>query len=122
VPSISLQATALRSLHAATEIGALRRLSQWVCGGKAMSAMNTEQLVVRLRGVETDIAVLCKVKEIALLGSSARGDQGGASDIGVLVGPSLFSEKAPQQEMHVVPKHALKAGLGESALREVAPL
>jgi len=99
-----------------------------------MSAMNTEQLLMRLRGLKPQIAARYKVKEIGLFGSFVRGEQGRASDIDVLVdfeeeadlfdlvGLALFLEEALQQEVDVVPKSALRAELRESVLREVVPL
>ena len=99
-----------------------------------MSAMNTEQLLMRLRGLKPQIAARYKVKEIGLFGSFVRGEQGRASDIDVLVdfeeeadlfdlvGLALFLEEALQQEVDVVPKSALRAELRELVLREVVSL
>lgn len=99
-----------------------------------MSAMSTEQLLMRLRELKPEIAARYKVKEIGLFGSFVRGEQGRVSDIDVLVdfeeeadlfdlvGLALFLEETLQQEVDVVPKSALRAELRESVLREVVPL
>ncbi len=96
--------------------------------------MNTEQLLMRLRGLKPEIAARYKVKEIGLFGSFVRGEQGRASDIDVLVefeeradlfdlvGLALFLEEELQRGVDVVPKRALRAELRESVLREVVSL
>ena len=93
--------------------------------------MNTEQLLVRLRGLKPEIAARYKVKEIGLFGSFVRGEQGRASDIDVLVefeeradlfdlvGLALFLEEELQRGVDVIPKSALSAELREPVLREV---
>ena len=96
--------------------------------------MNTEQLLVRLRGLKPEIAARYKVKGIGLFGSFVRGEQGRASDIDVLVefeeradlfdlvGLALFLEEELQRGVDVIPKSALRAELRESVLREVVSL
>jgi len=98
-----------------------------------MSTMNTEDLLVKLRALKPEVATRYKVREIALFGSFVRGEQGGASDIDVLVdfeegadlfdlvGLALFLEEELQREVDVVPKRALRAELRETVLREVVP-
>ncbi len=95
--------------------------------------MNTEQLLMRLRGLKPEIAPRYKVKEIGLFGSFVRGEQVGASDVDVLVdfeegadlfdlvGLALFLEEELQRKVDVVPKRALRAELREAVLREVVP-
>jgi len=95
--------------------------------------MNTEDLLVKLRALKPEVATRYKVREIALFGSFVRGEQGGASDIDVLVdfeegadlfdlvGLALFLEEELQREVDVVPKRALRAELRETVLREVVP-
>ena len=98
-----------------------------------MSAMNTEELLVKLGALKPEVATRYKVREIALFGSFVRGEQGGASDIDVLVdfeegadlfdlvGLALFLEEELQRKVDVVPKRALRAELRETVLREVVP-
>jgi len=97
-------------------------------------SMNTEQLLMRLRGLKPEIAERYRVKGIGLFGSFVRGEQGGAGDIDVLVefeeeadlfdlvGLALFLEEKLQREVDVVPRRALRAELRESVFREVVPL
>jgi len=98
-----------------------------------MSAMNTEELLVKLGALKPEVATRYKVREIALFGSFVRGEQGGASDVDVLVdfeegadlfdlvGLALFLEEELQRKVDVVPKRALRAELRETVLREVVP-
>jgi len=98
-----------------------------------MSAMNTEDLLVKLGVLKPEMAARYKVREIALFGSFVRGEQGGASDVDVLVdfeegadlfdlvGLALFLEEELQRKVDVVPKRALRAELRETVLREVVP-
>ena len=98
-----------------------------------MSTMNTEDLLVRLGALKPEITARYKVREIALFGSFVRGEQGGASDVDVLVdfeegadlfdlvGLALFLEEELQREVDVVPKRALRTELRETVLREVVP-
>lgn len=98
-----------------------------------MSAMNIDDLLVRLGALKPEMATRYKVREIALFGSFVRGEQGGASDVDVLVdfeegadlldlvGLALFLEEELQREVDVVPKRALRAELRETVLREVVP-
>ena len=99
-----------------------------------MSAMNTEELLVRLRTLKPEVAARYKVREIALFGSFVRGEQDGASDIDVLVdfeegadlfdlvGLALFLEEKLQREVDVVPKRALRAEFRETVFKEVMPV
>ena len=98
-----------------------------------MSAMNTKDILVRLGALKPEMAARYKVREIALFGSFARGEQGGTSDIDVLVdfdegadlfdlvGLALFLEEDLQREVDVIPKRALRAELRETVLQEVVP-
>ncbi len=98
-----------------------------------MSAMNTEELLVKLGALKPEVATRYKVREVALFGSFVRGEQGGASDVDVLVdfeegadlfdlvGLALFLEEELQRKVDVVPKRALRAELRETVLREVVP-
>jgi len=95
--------------------------------------MKTEELLVKLGALKPEVATRYKVREIALFGSFVRGEQGGASDIDVLVdfeegadlfdlvGLALFLEEELQRKVDVVPKRALRAELRETVLREVVP-
>ena len=98
-----------------------------------MSTMNTEDLLVRLGALKPEMAAQYKVREIGLFGSFVRGEQGGGSDVDVLVdfeegadlfdlvGLALFLEEELQREVDVVPRRALRAELRETVLREVVP-
>ena len=98
-----------------------------------MSAMNTKDILVRLGALKREMAARYKVREIALFGSFIRGEQGGASDVDVLVdfeegadlfdlvGLALFLEEELQREVDVVPKRALRAELRETVLQEAVP-
>ena len=98
-----------------------------------MSTMNTEDLLVKLGALKPEVAARYRVREIGLFGSFVREEQGGASDIDVLVdfeegadlfdlvGLALFLEEKLQREVDVVPKRALRAELRETVLQEVVP-
>jgi predicted nucleotidyltransferase len=99
-----------------------------------MSTMSTRELLVKLRALKPEMAARYKVKEVGLFGSFVRGDQGGASDIDVLVdfeegadlfdlaGLGLFLEEELQRQVDIVPKRALRAEIRESVLGEVVTL
>jgi len=97
-----------------------------------MSAMNTD-ILARLGALKPEMAAQYKVREIGLFGSFVRGEQGGDSDVDVLVdfdegadlfdlvGLALFLEEELQREVDVVPKRALRAELRETVFQEVVP-
>jgi predicted nucleotidyltransferase len=98
-----------------------------------MSAINTKDILVKLGALKPEMAARYKVREIGLFGSFVRGEQGGASDVDVLVdfeeradlfdlvGLALFLEEELQREVDVVPKRALRAELRETVLQEAVP-
>jgi hypothetical protein len=96
--------------------------------------MRTKDLLMSLRALKPEMTARYKVKEVGLFGSFVRGEQGGASDIDVLVdfgegadlfdlvGLALFLEEELGRKVDVVPKGALRAELRDSVLAEVVPL
>lgn len=96
--------------------------------------MTTKDLLMTLRALKPKMAARYKVREVGLFGSFVRGEQGGSSDIDVLVdfgegadlfdlvGLALFLEEELGRKVDVVPKRALRAELRESVLAEVVPL
>jgi predicted nucleotidyltransferase len=98
-----------------------------------MSAMNTKDILVRLGALKPQMAAQYKVRGIGLFGSFIREEQGGASDVDVLVdfkeeadlfdlvGLALFLEEELQREVDVVSKRALRAELRETVLQEAVP-
>jgi len=94
--------------------------------------MNTD-ILARLGALKPEMAAQYKVREIGLFGSFVRGEQGGDSDVDVLVdfdegadlfdlvGLALFLEEELQREVDVVPKRALRAELRETVFQEVVP-
>jgi hypothetical protein len=99
-----------------------------------MTTTNREELLAKLRGLEPELTVRYKVREIALFGSFVREEQGEASDIDILVdfaegadlfdlvGLALFLEEHLQREVDVVPKRALRPELRDAVLGEAVPL
>ena len=99
-----------------------------------MSAMDMQDLVIKLKELKPIIAARYKAKEIGLFGSFVRGEQGASSDIDVLVefdeeadlfdliGLALWLEEELQRKVDVVPKRALREELRESVLQEVVAL
>jgi len=95
--------------------------------------MNTEDLLMKLGALKPEMTAQYKVRGIELVGSFVRGEQGGASDVDVLVdfeegadlfdlvGLALFLEEELRRKVDVVPKHALRVELQETVLREVVP-
>jgi predicted nucleotidyltransferase len=95
--------------------------------------MNTKDILVRLGALKPEMAARYKVREIEIFGSFVRGEQGGASDVDVLVdfdegadlfdlvGLALFLEEELQRGVDVVPKRALRAELRETVLQEAVP-
>jgi predicted nucleotidyltransferase len=101
--------------------------------GGQISAMNTQDILVKLGALKPEMAARYKVREIGLFGSFVRGEQGGASDVDVLVdfeegadlfdlvGLALFLEEELQREVDVIPKRALRTELRETVLQEAVP-
>lgn len=99
-----------------------------------MSAMDMQDLVIKLKELKPIIAARYKAKEIGVFGSFVRGEQGASSDIDVLVefdeeadlfdliGLALWLEEELQRKVDVVPKRALREELRESVLQEVVAL
>ena len=93
--------------------------------------MNTDDLLARLRELKPVVKATYKAREIGLFGSFVRGEQGGESDIDILVdfeegadlfdltGLALYLEEQLQRKVDVVSKRALREELRESVLREV---
>ena len=96
-----------------------------------MVAMNTRDLLIRLRELKSEMRDRYKAREIGLFGSFVRNEQSESSDIDVLVefeegadlfdlvGLALFLEDELQRKVDVVPKRALRSELRESVLQEV---
>jgi predicted nucleotidyltransferase len=65
-----------------------------MCGVKAMSVTNTENLLVTLRALKPEIVARYKAKEIGLFGSFVRREQNDIIDVDILVdfeeGADLF--------------------------------
>ena len=93
-----------------------------------------EKILFEISNLKAEIQSKYRVKEIGVFGSVARGEQGGASDIDVLVdfqegaslfdlvGLALFLEERLGRKVDVVSKSALREELREAVLREVAIL
>jgi len=101
---------------------------------EAMTIMDTEDILIKLRELKPIITVRYKVKEIGIFGSFVRGEQGAGSDIDVLVdfeegadlfdliGLTLYLEETLQRKVDVVPKRALRVEIQKSVLHEVVAL
>ena len=93
-----------------------------------------EKILFEISNLKAEIQSKYRVKEIGVFGAVARGEQGGASDIDVLVdfqegaslfdlvGLALFLEERLGRKVDVVSKSALREELREAVLREVAIL
>lgn len=95
-----------------------------------MPALNTQELLSKLKVLKPTIIAQYRAREIRLFGSFVRGEQKANSDIDLLVeftedadlfdliGVSLFLEEKLQRKVDVVPQRALRAELRESVLQE----
>ena len=95
-----------------------------------MPALNTQELLSKLKALKPTIIAQYKAREISLFGSFVRGEQKANSDIDLLVeftedadlfdliGVSLFLEEELQRKVDVVPQRALRSDLGEAVLQE----
>ena len=93
--------------------------------------MNANDLLARLRELKPVATTSFKAKEIGLFGSFVRGDQGGDSDVDLLVefqegadlfdliGLALYLEEELQRKVDVVSKRALREELREAVFQEV---
>jgi len=93
-----------------------------------------EDILNTLRMLKSELIARYKVKEIGLFGSFVRGEQGGTSDIDVLVDfdedaslfdlvrLALFLEEKLHRKVDVVPKESLRAEIRESVLQEMVML
>jgi hypothetical protein len=93
--------------------------------------MNANDLLARLRELTPVATTSFKAKEIGLFGSFVRGDQGGDSDVDLLVefqegadlfdliGLALYLEEELQRKVDVVSKRALREELREAVFQEV---
>ena len=95
-----------------------------------MPALDTQELLSKLKALKPTIIAQYRAREIRLFGSFVRGEQKANSDIDLLVeftedadlfdliGVSLFLEEKLQRKVDVVPRWALRAELRESVLHE----
>lgn len=99
-----------------------------------MSALNTQNLLTKLKTLKPTILAQYKASEISLFGSFVRGEQKASSDIDLLVeftdeadlfdliGLSQFLEAELHWSVDVVPQRTLRSELRATVLQEVIPV
>ncbi len=95
-----------------------------------MPALNTQEILTRLKALKPTILAQYKATAISLFGSFVRGEQDANSDIDLLVefteeadlfdlvGLAQFLEAELQRNVDVVPQNALRKELRESVLQK----
>ncbi len=93
-----------------------------------------EEILGILKGLKPELISRYRVKEIALFGSFVRQEQGGGSDIDLLVDfeeeaslfdlvrLALFLEEKFHRKVDVIPKDSIRAEIREAVLQEMVPL
>ena len=93
-----------------------------------------EEILGILKALKPELISRYKVKEIALFGSFVRQEQGGGSDIDLLVDfeeeaslfdlvrLALFLEEKFHRQVDVIPKDSIRAEIRETVLQEMVPL